>query len=171
MGLLEAPSLTTQRLLLRSLSEDDFEAFAEMASDEEVMRYIGGVVDRPQAWRQMAMHVGHWGIRGYGNWGVERQADSKFIGRVGFWNPESWPGLELGWKLARDSWGSGFATEAAERALQWAWDALPVEHVISCVHPDNVASANVARRLGMQAVDEMLLNGSPATIFSIDKPK
>jgi RimJ/RimL family protein N-acetyltransferase len=78
-----------------------------MSADLEVMRYIGDgqVLDRRQSWREIALHVGHWALRGYGQWALERKEDGASIGRAGLWNPPGWPGLEIGWKLARDAWG------------------------------------------------------------------
>jgi RimJ/RimL family protein N-acetyltransferase len=114
------PRLSTTRLLLRGWQESDLEAYAAMSADQEVMRYIGGVLEQAQSWRQMALHAGHWVLRGYGNWAVERQVDGVLLGRCGLWNPEGWPGLEVGWKLARHAWGQGYATEAARAAIDWA---------------------------------------------------
>jgi RimJ/RimL family protein N-acetyltransferase len=165
-----APRLETERLVLRSLGAPDLDAYAAMAADPEVMRFIGGVVDRPQAWRQMALHAGHWALRGYGNWALERRADGQFVGRVGFWNPEGWPGIEIGWKLAREAWGKGYATEASRTAMDWAWTSLEVDRLISCIHPLNVASANVAKRLGMNPIDEMVLSGGPVVIYGMQRP-
>jgi len=55
--------------------------------------------------------IGHWTLRGYGTWAVERKSDGAFIGRVGLINPEGWPGLEVGWTLGKPYWGQGYATE------------------------------------------------------------
>lgn len=75
----------------------------------------------------MALHCGHWALRGYGQWVVERKADATLLGRCGLWNPEGWPGLELGWKVARGAWGDGYATEAARAAMHWAFTACRSE--------------------------------------------
>ena len=99
------PRVETARLVLRGWVPGDVEAHAAMSADPEVMRFLGGALDRAQSWRQLATHAGHWVLRGYGNWAVERKADGVLLGRVGLWNPEGWPGLEVGWKLARDAWG------------------------------------------------------------------
>src|SRR4051812_47941401 len=100
---MEPPSVSTKRLVLRQWRPEDFEGYREMAADPEVARFIGGVLRDDQSWRQMAMHAGHWALRGYGNWAVTTR-DGEFIGRVGFWNPHGWPGLELGWALRRSAW-------------------------------------------------------------------
>jgi RimJ/RimL family protein N-acetyltransferase len=114
------PRLQTVRLVLREWQTTDADAYAAMTADPEVMRYLGGVKDHEQSWRAMAVHAGHWTLRGYGNWVVERASDGEFLGRVGLWYPEGWLGLEIGWTLARNAWGNGYATEAARAAMDWA---------------------------------------------------
>jgi RimJ/RimL family protein N-acetyltransferase len=165
------PRLRTDRLLLRGWRQSDFEAYAAMSADRDVMRYIGGVLDRAQSWRAMALHAGHWALRGYGNWAVERKLDGALIGRCGLWNPEGWPGLEIGWKLARDAWGQGFATEAAHAAIDWAWTELEALRLISLIHPDNERSIRVAERLGLRRLRDETLNGDRVLVFGIDRPR
>lgn len=164
------PRLQTARLLLREWQTSDFEAHAAMTADPEVMRYLGGVLDRAQSWRQMALHAGHWALRGYGNWAVERTTDGALLGRAGLWNPEGWPGLEVGWKLARHAWGQGYATEAARAAMDWAWTVLDAERLISLIDPDNTPSVRVAERLGLQPLREETVNGRRAAVFGIERP-
>jgi len=143
------PRLETERLVLREWRDSDFDPFAEFMADPDVVRYLNGEpMTRPDAWRTMAMIVGHWALRGYGTWAVERKSDGRFIGRVGMINPEGWPGLEVGWTLGKPYWGQGYATEAAKAALRYAFLTQPVERVISCIDPDNKPSQAVALRLG-----------------------
>jgi RimJ/RimL family protein N-acetyltransferase len=165
-----APRLETLRLVLRGWEAADFDAHAAMSADPEVMRHLGGVLDRAGSWRQMALHAGHWALRGYGNWVVERKADGMLIGRVGLWNPEGWPGLEIGWKLARHAWGQGYAIEAAHAAMSWAWDTLEISELISVIHPDNAPSIHVAERLGLQRVRDVMLDDQLLMIFAVERP-
>jgi RimJ/RimL family protein N-acetyltransferase len=167
------PRLETERLVLRALTEDDLEAYAAITADPEVMRYIGAgqVLEEGQAWREIATHLGHWRLRGYGQWALERRDDGRMIGRAGLWNPAGWPGLEVGWMLARDTWGSGYATEAAEAAVAWAWRDLEAASLISLIHPENARSRRVAERLGMHREREITLSGSPATVFGLERPE
>jgi RimJ/RimL family protein N-acetyltransferase len=166
------PVLETSRLILRGWEGRDLEPHAEMSADPEVMRFIGdgGVLDAGQSWREVALHVGHWWLRGYGQWALERKEDGASLGRAGLWNPPGWPGLEVGWKLARDAWGRGYATEAGEAAVEWTWANLDADRLISLIQPGNVRSARVAERLGMREVEPITVQGQTATIFALDRP-
>lgn len=161
--------LDTDRLILRMFRESDFDAYAEMCADPEVMRYIGDgqPLSRYMAWRNLAMMIGHWSLRGYGLWAVEERSSGDFVGRVGFWNPDGWPGFELGWMLRRSFWGRGYATEGAKAALVFAFTRLEQPHVISLIHPENAASIRVAQRLGERPVDRIELMGQPVLRFRI----
>ena len=166
------PALETSRLLLRGWRARDLKPHAEIYADPEVMRYIGDgrVLDRDQSWRQVAMHIGHWALRGYGQWALERKEDGASLGRAGLWNPPGWPGLEVGWMLARHAWGQGYATEAGQAAIDWAWRTLDAPRLISVIQPGNAASIRVAERLGLRRLRESTVKGQDALIFSIDRP-
>jgi RimJ/RimL family protein N-acetyltransferase len=145
---LAIPTLETERLRLRPFRRSDFDDYAALSADPEVMRYLGGPWDRGRSWRHLAFLVGHWHLGRTGTWALEHRETGAFVGRIGFYGPESWPGFELAWALARPFWGHGYATEAARAALRHAFTALNEDHVISLIHPDNHASARVAERIG-----------------------
>jgi len=150
---------------------EDFATYEKMCADPEIMKYLGGrIFDRFEAWRHMAFLVGHWELRGYGHWAVEEKESGKFIGRLGFLNPEGWPGFEIGWTLAREAWGKGYATEGARRALDHAFNDLDKDHVISLIHPENQNSIKVAERLGEKLEGQTELLGHDALIYGIDRP-
>jgi len=164
-------TLETDRLILRMFRESDLDAYADMCGNPEVMRYIGDGLPlaRPMAWRKMAMMIGHWSLRGYGLWGVEERSSGHLVGNAGFWNPEGWPGFELGWTLRRSFWGRGYATEGAKKALQFAFTELQQPHVISLIHPDNASSIRVAQRLGERHDGSTEVMGKPASIYRITR--
>jgi RimJ/RimL family protein N-acetyltransferase len=163
--------LETDRLLLRMWRLEDYEPYAKMCADPEIMRYLGGkAFDRLEAWRHMAFLVGHWQLLGYGHWAVEEKATGAFVGRIGFLNPEGWPGFEIGWTLGRQFWGKGYATEGARRALQYAFNELDRDHVISLINPENRNSIRVAERLGEKLEGKTELLGHDALIYGIDRP-
>lgn len=163
--------LETDRLILRMFREEDFEDYAAICADPEVTRYLaeGKPLTRAEAWRQMAMILGHWQLRGYGIWAVEERASKKIIGRIGFFNPEGWPGFELGWTLGREHWGKGYATEGARRALKHAFTEMGRDHVISVIHTDNLGSIRVAERIGERLEGRAELFGHDVLIYGIDR--
>jgi len=79
---------------------------------------------------------------------VLERATGRWVGRLGPWCPEGWPGTEIGWGLSRETWGRGYATEGSIAAIDWAFDALGWTEVIHSIAPDNRASQKVAERLG-----------------------
>ncbi|KAI9132972.1 GNAT family N-acetyltransferase [Acaryochloris sp. CCMEE 5410] len=155
--------LETERLQLRQFGAADLDAYAAMLADPEVVAYVGAgeTLSRAQAWKNMAMVLGHWAIRGYGLWAVEEKATQTLIGRVGLYYPEGWPGLEVGWMLARSHWGYGYALESAKVAVDAAFNQLQCPTLISLIHPENVRSQRVAQRLGSQKTTTLTLNGMP----------
>jgi RimJ/RimL family protein N-acetyltransferase len=164
--------LETERLRLRWLREDDFEEYAKMCRDPEVMRFLGGtLMTDVEIWRQMASIMGHWYFRGYGIWAAEEKSSGRLIGRIGCLNPIGWPAFEVGWTLARDCWGKGYATEGARRAMAYAFNELDRDHVISLIAPDNVSSIRVAERLGEKVEGQTELLGKEVLIYGIDRPR
>lgn len=161
------PTLRTPRLVLRPFQPRDLDAYAAMCADAEVMRFIGpgGAVDRGGAWRQMALFLGHWQLRGHGMWALERREDGRLVGRAGFLHPEGWPGFELGWLLARDAWGHGYAFEAAAAALAFAHDELGRRDVISLIRPGNDRSARLAAKLGAAHERDVDMMGTAAQLW------
>jgi RimJ/RimL family protein N-acetyltransferase len=166
-------TLETPRLLLRSIVSADAAPFLEIHEDPEVRRYV--MLGSPPsglagAWRNIAMMIGHWALRGYGPWTVVERSSGLVIGRAGFWNPEGWPGLEIGWVIRRSHWGQGFATEAAIAALDWLWTQTRVDHVISIIQPGNHRSIRVALKIGEQFECETTLSGVPVHVYGLDRP-
>lgn len=162
----------TDRLLLRGLRVEDLDAYARMYADPEVMRFLEDrrPADRAAAFRSMAVHLGHWQLRGYGQWALQDRATGDLVGRAGLWQPEGWPGLEVGWLLARPSWGRGFATEAGRAAIDFAFGELGARKVISLIDPDNHPSVRVARRLGESYEDTVDLLGRRVHLYGVRRP-
>ncbi len=161
------PEIETTRLVLRPLTAEDFDDYAAMLADPEVGRYLlaGGGMSREDAWRDLALFVGHRALRGYSNWAVVEKATGRFAGRAGPWQPFGWPGLEIGWCLSRQYWGKGYATEAAHAALTYCFDKLGADQVISLIRPGNTRSIRVAERIGHTHLRDIPLKGGTCHIY------
>ncbi len=168
-----APTLETERLRLRSFRKSDLDDYAALKADPEVLRYLGGggaePWDRGRSWRHMAFLLGHWQLGAIGMWAVEHKETGVFLGTIGFAEPEGWPGCELAWILARHAWGYGYATEGARAALDFAFNVLKKERVISLIHPENHASIRVAERLGQRLLNRVQHIGREMLCYGIDR--
>ena len=140
--------LETERLILRPPVEADLDAFAALMADEESARFIGGAQPRSTAWRGMAMMSGSWMLKGFSMFSVIERSSGQWIGRIGPWCPEGWPGTEVGWGLKRSAWGQGYAAEAAAASIDWAFDVLGWTEVIHAIDARNAPSKVLASRLG-----------------------
>ena len=142
------PTLETERLLLRAFRlETDFDAYAAFY-ESDITQYYGGPLNREQSWRTIASMMGHWLLRGYGPWAVEEKTSGAFCGLVGLYNPEGWPEREITWAIIEAKQRQGFAREAAQRAKRYARDELGWDSVASCIAAGNVASIELAKKMG-----------------------
>lgn len=144
--------MKTARLQLRQWRDDDLPHFAAINSDPEVMRYFPSTLSREES-DHMAAHCGNLiATRGWGLWAVEELDNKRFIGFVGLHEPGHElpfsPCIEIGWRLARQYWGRGYATEAARRALRYAFERLALDEVVSFTSTVNLPSRAVMERLG-----------------------
>lgn len=140
--------LETERLILRPLSGEDFEDWAAFHADPVTMEFLGGVQERSAAWRGLCAMRGSWDIAGFSMFALVERASGRWIGRVGPWQPDGWPGTEVGWGVKRDFAGKGYAHEAAVAAMDYAVDVLGWRDIIHTIHPDNAGSIALAKRLG-----------------------
>lgn len=165
------PTLVTDRLLLRAWRPEDIEPYAAMNADEETMRYMDGTIDAAATWRLVTHLLGMWPLRGFGMWALELRETGEFVGRAGLYEGWDWPGVEAAWSVRRDLWGRGLATEAGAAAVAWAWDNLPVDHLVSVIEPGNAASCRVAEKLGFRL--EKRVDVGPWTdqlLYRLDRP-
>ena len=149
----DVPSLTTERLLLRAFTDADAPAFAAMNADPEVMRWMSRSLDRAGSDLFLARIAAHWAADGFGLWAIERHEDGAFLGFAGLAEPAFdapfLPALEVGWRLARDAWGHGYATEAGAAALRFGFETLGRAEIVSFTAVGNERSRRVMERLGM----------------------
>ena len=151
------PTLETERLILRPPIAADFEPWAAFVADEEAGRFLGGAQPRPIAWRGMCTMTGASTAAGFSMVSVVEKSSGDWVGRLGPWSPDGWPGTEVGWGIAREHWGKGYAPEGAAAAIDWAFDHLGWTEVIHCIDPGNINSQNVARRLGSSILRHAVL--------------
>ena len=152
--------------------ESDAQVLQAIHLDPEAVRYVlvGSNQDITSAWTNIAAMIGHWQLRGYGQWTIVEKASNAVIGRVGLWNPAGWPGIELGWIIERSRWRQGFAKEATRAALEWTWLHVKTDRVISMIHPDNVPSIQLAMTLGLKFESEITIRGHRQHVYSISRP-
>jgi RimJ/RimL family protein N-acetyltransferase len=141
-------TLETPRLLLRPPRFEDLDPLSEMMRDEPTARFIGGVSPRSMCWRQLMTMIGAWHAQGFAMFSVIEKESGRWVGRLGPWQPEGWPGPEIGWAIVRDRWGRGYAVEGAAAAADWAFDTLGWPNMIHSIAPANLASQRVAQKLG-----------------------
>ena len=140
--------IETERLILRPPRIGDFDRYAELLADEEACRFIGGHMPRAAAWRKFLQMPGAWALQGFALFSVVEKASGQWVGQMGPWKPEAWPGNEIGYSFHPDAWGKGYATESAVASIDWAFAHLGWDEIIHCIAPENVASQKVAQRLG-----------------------
>jgi RimJ/RimL family protein N-acetyltransferase len=159
------PVLETERLRLRPWHNNDLDDFAAFTADPVATRFVGGVFSRDDTWRRIAMLVGHWTLRGFGNWALEEKSSGAFVGYSGLWYPEGWRDRELMWGLLPSFRGRGYATEAASRARAHVYTELGWTTVVSYIAPENTPSQAVATRLGARCDGSFEIRGTVVDVW------
>src|SRR4029079_5232724 len=148
MGSIDDLQLETPRLILRVPRVTDLDTWTDMLADEVTARFIGGVAPRAICWRQLMTLIGAWHALGFAMFSVIEKESGRWIGRLGPWQPEGWPGPGIGWAIARDCCGTGCAVEGGITASDWAFDTLGWSNMIHSINPANLSSQRVAQKLG-----------------------
>jgi RimJ/RimL family protein N-acetyltransferase len=166
------PTIETERTLLRAHRPDDFEDYARMWAEPEVVRFIGGNArTRAESWIRILRHAGMWHMLGFGFWAIEEKASGRFIGEAGFHDVKrqmtpSIDGLpEAGWALVPDMHGRGLATEVVSAVLAWGDRALPGLRKVCVIEPAHHASIRVARKCGFGDPVEAQFEGQTLLLF------
>lgn len=165
------PILQTPRLLLREMHHGDLDFLAQMLGDPEVMRYYPKVEDRAGALAQIQRQMDRYATWGYGLWLVIYRETDLPLGRVGLIHQivDEVAEVEVGYMIHRPFWRQGFAFEAAAACRDYAFTTLGRERVISLVRPENLPSAAVARKLGMQPEKEIIHWELRHTVFAMQR--
>jgi RimJ/RimL family protein N-acetyltransferase len=169
--------IRTERLLLRMPRPDDAPGLLEAFADPEAMRYIGdgSTTDLSGSEQAVERWLERWNAWGIGMCVVERREDSRVLGRAGFlrWDPETWEiggsETELGWGLAREHWGRGYATEAGLALRDWALGERGLTRLVSLIQHGNLRSARVAEKLGERYERDVEVGGKPTRLYALER--
>jgi RimJ/RimL family protein N-acetyltransferase len=151
--MIDSPIIETERLILRQWRDDDLDAFAQMSMDPRVMAFFPSVQDRQTCQDTVAWIAASFAEVGFAYWSVEIKGASSFVGLIGLSIPSFQatftPCVEVGWRLAHDYWGHGYATEGALASLKFGFETKGLNEIVAfCVH-NNMASRAVMERIGM----------------------
>jgi RimJ/RimL family protein N-acetyltransferase len=148
-----ATTLVTERLVLRDWRDEDREPFAALNGDARVMEFYPAPLTRAQSDAYIDRAIAHIAEHDWGLWAIERQEDGRLIGSAGLWQipwgPPFASAVEVGWRLAFDCWGNGYATEAGAAAIAYAFEHLELDEIVSMTVPANLRSRRVMERLGL----------------------
>lgn len=166
-----APTLTTERLVLRHVRASDFDYYARAHADEDVTRHVGGPINAEDAWRRALTGAGLWSVVGFGLWMVDRKADGRTIGHIGFFDfrRDTQPSFagepEMGWIFLPEAHGQGYAFEACSAAAEWTDRTLGVNSYPAIIALENGPSMRLAERLGFVRQADAVYRGEPIAYF------
>ncbi|MCH9633471.1 MAG: Acetyltransferase [Chlamydiae bacterium] len=148
-----APSIQTERLILRQWRADDLPAFAKLNADERVLHFFPSILTEEQSDLLAEIIQKELNEKDYGLWAVELKEGPSFIGFVGLhyqdFKADFTPCIEIGWRLAFEQWGKGYAAEAASEVIKYAFDKLKLQKLVSFTSASNIRSIKLMKRLGM----------------------
>ena len=159
------PTLTTERLIMRGWRESDLANFAKFQMDKQAAHFVRPSETVAEAWRLMAYFAGHFQLRGFGNWSLERKDTGEHIGRCGPYYPMEWPEPEIGWCIYSEHQRKGYAAEAASASLDYAYKTLGWKTAISLIANDNAPSIALATKLGAMHEGPFVFRDMPCTIY------
>jgi RimJ/RimL family protein N-acetyltransferase len=165
MTWLPFPELETERLRLRHWRESDVDPFLAFYRDPQSAAVYGDDVKRSDVWRRIALHIGHWQMRGFGAWALEDKKTGKFAGHGGLWFPVGWDDVEIGYGIAAEFRGQGYAGEAASRVRDYGYREIRLARLVSYISPSNTASIKVAEKFGAVPDGEFLMHGKPHIVY------
>ncbi|MEJ5218078.1 GNAT family N-acetyltransferase [Cognatishimia sp. D5M38] len=149
----QAPTLETDRLILRPMELDDWSAYKKLMGSERAA-YMGGPFSERDAWGMFCQDAGQWALFGHGALMMVEKATGDVVGQVGINHGPLFPEKELGWMLYEAAEGKGYAFEAAECMRRWAYEVLSIKGLVSYIDPENEKSQKLAERLGATRDDD-----------------
>ena len=168
--------LETERLRLRPLRPDDADALHAVLGDADTMLWYPAPFTQEQTADWIQRWIDSYQHRGYGLWAMELLSTGEVIGDAGLVLQlvDDEPLVEVGWHVGRDMWGQGYATEGGRASVQWGFDNLDVDRIISLIRPENVASWRVAEKLGLKVWKETMRgpnNSLLHRVYTITRPE
>lgn len=146
----------TRRLSFRPINAADFDSLLRMNSDPEVMKYVGdgSIRNHHQMLVELDMLISHYTRKpGLGIWALESKDSCSFIGAAGLAYYDNTTEIELGYRILKEYWNKGYATEAANSILKYGFEVLRLKKIVSSAHPENLASRKVMEKTGMKLID------------------
>ena len=173
-----APTVETERLVLRSFRREDLDAHAAKLAKREVVRHLGGhAFNREDSWRRLTMAVGQWPLLGYGYWAVELKVENRMVGEIGFadfergMTPDISGMPEMGWVFDSSVHGQGIAGEAARAALAWIDAIYRPPEIPAIIAIENAKSMRLAERLGFVREPDALYRDEHIALFRRRSPR
>ena len=170
------PTINTHRLTLRGMRSEDFNRFAEIWANPEVVQFIDAEPwPRSKAWAAFLRQAGHWQITGFGQWAITRHRAPEMSGQVGFFFAKRDLGAdfddapEAGWVLAPDAHGQGYGMEAVSAAHDW-FDRVVTGRLVCLIDPRNTRSVQIAEAMGYKVLREATLDGETVTLYERNSP-
>lgn len=150
--------LTSERLGFRNWTQNDLPEFAAMNSDPKVMEHFPKKLTEEETNTFIARLQNHYKEHGYNYFATELLESGEFIGFIGLayqtYETAFTPAIDLGWRLKKEAWGNGYATEGAQRCLVFAFDELKLDHLIATCTEKNLKSEKVMKKIGMEKLAE-----------------
>ncbi|MBA2493342.1 MAG: GNAT family N-acetyltransferase [Acidobacteria bacterium] len=161
--------LETERLIMRPFIESDVDEIFAMRSDEDIMRFIREPQGRKESFDWIKLVSAHWNTDKLGFCAVIEKNANKFLGWCGIWRLKETGEMEIGYAIDKAYWGKGFATEAAEKFMRYAFEQLNAEKLVAVARPENTASRRVMEKLGMKFVKTGTFYSQTLVQYSISK--
>ena len=167
---MDIPTIETARLTLRPFNLDDSEPLSQILSVPDVLRYYpsSDPPDLERVQKLVQRQIQHWQDYGYGWWAVVPHAEQQLIGWSGLQYLPDTDEIEIGYLLGKPYWGRGLATESAEAGLDFGFNTLGLQEIIGIVHPENIASQGVLKKIGMQFVKQAQYFGMDCYQYKIN---
>jgi ribosomal-protein-alanine N-acetyltransferase len=166
--------LETTRLILREIQKEDFDDLFRMNSDPQVMKYVGdgSTRDHDQMLRELDMLMSHYVRKpGLGIWATILKENNTFVGASGLVYYDNTPEIEIGYRMLKEHWNKGYATEAAFGLLNYGFTSLRLKKIVSSAHVDNTPSRKVMEKIGMKYIDNRFHYGCLQAYYEIEAAK